>query len=218
MKLILSRHGNTFGPGDKVCWVGSRNDLPLVDEGFEQARRFAAALKKAGVMPTEIYCGTLKRSRDYAHILMEELGIERAEIEDKRLDEVDYGEWTGLSNQEIVDQFGKKAEKALDGWSKRSEWPVDAGWGGGEDVIVSATRGFVDDLLARHGEEDVVVAVSSNGVLRYFLKNVEGAFEQKVEEEAFKMATGNISQFTFKNDEWSLDCWNKNPAKDGVLK
>ena len=43
MKLILARHGNTFGPQDKVTWVGSTNDLPLVEEGLAQAQRFGAA-------------------------------------------------------------------------------------------------------------------------------------------------------------------------------
>ena len=48
MRLILSRHGNTFSPGEKAVWVGRRSDLPLVEEGRRQAVRHWARLVSAG--------------------------------------------------------------------------------------------------------------------------------------------------------------------------
>ena len=43
VELLLVRHGNTFGPGDAVTWVGAREDLPLVESGEAQARMRASA-------------------------------------------------------------------------------------------------------------------------------------------------------------------------------
>ena len=47
-KILLARHGNTFGPGDRIVWVGAQEDLPLVEKGEEQARALGNALRGAG--------------------------------------------------------------------------------------------------------------------------------------------------------------------------
>ncbi len=60
--LLLARHGNTFAPGQKVVWVGARNDLSLVESGLAQAHVLAEALEKASVKPDAIYAATLKRT------------------------------------------------------------------------------------------------------------------------------------------------------------
>ena len=39
--MILSRHGNTFSPGDKIIRAGSGEDLSLVERGIEQAQLLA---------------------------------------------------------------------------------------------------------------------------------------------------------------------------------
>ena len=55
MKLIIARHGNTFDPKDKVVWVGSRNDLPLVSKGVAQAHNLAKDLKNRELLPSKIF-------------------------------------------------------------------------------------------------------------------------------------------------------------------
>ena len=57
MRLILARHGNTFGPGDTPVWVGAREDLPLTDKGRVQSIQFGLALKEAGITPARIIAG-----------------------------------------------------------------------------------------------------------------------------------------------------------------
>ena len=68
-QLLFARHGNTFGPGDKVVWVGRETDLPLVDKGLEQAAAAADALKRKGLIPDAIYCASLQRTRRFATIV-----------------------------------------------------------------------------------------------------------------------------------------------------
>ena len=69
MKLILCRHGNTFGPDDTPVWTGSSNDLPLVEKGLEQARLMGEWLKKNNITPTTIYAGHLIRVKKFADII-----------------------------------------------------------------------------------------------------------------------------------------------------
>ena len=49
MDILFARHGNTFGPGDKVVWVGRETDLPLVEKGLAQAEAAGQALVRAGL-------------------------------------------------------------------------------------------------------------------------------------------------------------------------
>ena len=63
MKLYLIRHGNTFAPGDKVTWVGSQNDLPLVESGIQQAQTLSSALQKQNIIPKaeqQVYIDRIK--------------------------------------------------------------------------------------------------------------------------------------------------------------
>ena len=69
--LLFARHGNTFGPGDKVVWVGRETDLPLVEKGLEQAAAAAEALRRTDLIPDAIYCASLQRTRRFAAIVAE---------------------------------------------------------------------------------------------------------------------------------------------------
>ena len=71
MKIILARHGNTFGPGDTPVWVGAKEDLPLVEKGCEQSAAVGAYLKSEGLMPDRIISGPLKRTLEGADIVAE---------------------------------------------------------------------------------------------------------------------------------------------------
>ena len=73
--FLFARHGNTFGPGDKVVWVGRETDLPLVEKGLQQAAAAAAAFRRKGLIPEVIYCASLQRTRRFAEIVAETLGI-----------------------------------------------------------------------------------------------------------------------------------------------
>lgn len=189
MRLILARHGNTFARGEKVVWAGARNDFLLVDSGVQQAHRLADALLVAGVHPAAIYTGPLQRTRTYGEIVRERMNIQRSIIIDDRLNEIDYGSWSGLSDDEIIAQFGKGE---LVNWQKSSSWPVGAGFAPNESEIVAELRLFTLALVSLYDSDASVLIVSSNGRLRYFLTLVEDEFERRKNHGSFKVSTGNI--------------------------
>ncbi len=162
-EILFARHGNTFGPGDKVVWVGRASDLPLVERGLEQAHEAAAALARLGSVPTTVTSGTLKRTRGFAEIVCRELGVAEHRI-DSRLDEIDYGTWEGLSSEEIAQLPGGAA--AQEAWQKQDAWPEGAGWRTTQADILTALTGLLADLTAGSGGNRPLV-VSSNGILRF---------------------------------------------------
>lgn len=208
MKIILSRHGNTFSTTDPVIWVGATQDLPLVDLGLLQAKCLAQALQKAEIHPKAVYCGPLKRTRDYAAIVLEQLHSSRKSIVDTRLNEIDYGNWAGLTNTQIQEL---DEDKELSAWENLSVWPKIATWKGSPSHMIKEIREFSKDLITQYQSTDTILVVSSNGRLRYFLKLIPGLFEWHVKNNAFKVATGNICLLTYENRKWQMKFWNKKP-------
>jgi broad specificity phosphatase PhoE len=189
MRLILVRHGNTFEPGEKVLWVGSRTDLPLVVKGLEQAQAIGNALAKADIKPAAILTGPLRRTWETATIIAEIIHFPKESIViDERLREIDYGVWEGKSSDEIRALYG---EKELLDWDKHNRWPALAGWTPTEATIAEGVMALMSQLLDNYTASDTVCIVSSNGIFRVLGRKLAPTSAQ------IKMSTGNISVIDF---------------------
>lgn len=149
--LLLVRHGETDWNRDGR-WQG-HSDTPLNDAGREQARRVAADLGGVDV----IYASDLARARETAEIIAADLGLDVRT--DARLRERSFGAWEGLSAPEIEEQFGDELAR----------WRVGDGAGADDaepfEAFARRIRDFVDEVVARHPEEAVLV-VSHGGSIR----------------------------------------------------
>lgn len=210
VELLLVRHGNTFGPGDAIVWVGKGQDLPLVESGRAQARRLRDALQASDWSPTAALSGGLKRQVEHLEIAT---GGTPEPSRVEALDEVDYGVWGGLSTEEIVERFGSEA---VMGWNERSEWPKDADWPETREEVQARVRAFANAVAdGEFGER--VIACSSNGLLRWFLDLVPNGFEDAVVSNSFKVRTGNVCRLIAQRPnstgdvDWSIDRWNLAP-------
>lgn len=210
MQILFSRHGNTFNPGEIPVWVGASDDLPLVSSGVQQAKSLARAMQKIGFIVKAVYCGSLKRTRDYANIILSELHSSLMPIIDPRLNEIDYGAWSGLSNV-TIQKMGGGAELAA--WENYSQWPQKARWSGSPDQIIGEIQAFTDDLVKKYAPEDKILVITSNGRLRYFLTLIPGAFEEHVQTKNVKVATGNLCLFVYAYQHWQIKFWNKKPSE-----
>lgn len=206
MQLILARHGNTFNQGDRICWVGSRNDLPLVEHGIVQAKQVGAALKDISL--SAVYYAPLKRTQHFAELAAAVCNTGAPLVMDERLLEIDYGQWSGLSDAEIAEKYG---EQCLRDWVDKSIWPYDCGWSGNEKTVTAEIESFVADLLENQPADANVLIVSSNGKLRYFLKLVKDEFEKRVNERTFKVATGRVCLLSWQDKGFRLRLWNEQP-------
>ena len=205
MKLVLARHGNTFAPGEKVVWAGSRNDLPLVPRGYEQAAALNVALQPLGTRLAAVYCGPLSRTRVYADTAVAGLGLS-PQI-DARLNEIDYGAWSGLSTDQVIARFGDAAWRS---WEECGAWPDAGDWGSDPAAHRQAAQLFLADLERNHTPADaVVLAVTSNGALRFFAA-LCGAIEAGGR--VPKVKTGHICVVECTAGKRSILGWDMHPS------
>jgi broad specificity phosphatase PhoE len=205
-QIVFARHGNTFGPGDKVVWVGRASDLPLVERGRDQAHEAAAALKTLELRPSVVVSGTLKRTRGFAEIVCADLGITDHRI-DSRLDEIDYGAWEGLSTEDIAALPGGAA--AQDAWQKHDVWPEEAGWSSSKADILAALGGVLADLITgQYGPRPLVV--SSNGILRFAPGLLHAPTTGPLQ-----LKTGALGCCDHRDGGWAVRFWGMAP-KDAI--
>lgn len=197
-KILLARHGNTFGPGDTPVWVGGKEDLPLVESGKAQARALGEALAAAGLTPGRIVCGPLKRTRRAAEIVAGLTGFAGTPEIDERLKEIDYGSWGGKSNDEIVAEFG---QEALDSWDKHHRRPDGADWSPDEITLKANALAAMRDAA----QGPLTLVVTSNGVLRYMHAALSGADSNA------KVKTGHICAADIEGEAGTRLFWNEKP-------
>lgn len=200
-KILLARHGNTFGPGDTPVWIGAKEDLPLVESGEAQATALGAALAEAGLTPGRIVCGPLKRTRRAAEIVAALIGFAGTPEIDERLKEIDYGSWGGKSNDRIVAEFG---QEALDTWDKHHRRPEGADWSPDEATLKSNALAAMRDAATG----PLTLVVTSNGVLRYMHGALTGANGNA------KVKTGHICAADIEGEAGTRLFWNERPDAD----
>jgi broad specificity phosphatase PhoE len=201
-RLLLARHGNTFGPGDKVVWVGAQEDLPLVASGEAQATALGEALRDSGVKLARLICGPLLRTRRAAEIVATITGFGGTIEIDDRLREIDYGSWGGRSNEEIEQEFGADA---LAEWDQHHRRPKGVDWSPEESVIrANALAAMADAIM----EDRPTLLITSNGVLRYIYGALEG------EPASAKVKTGNVCAVRLNGDRGQRLFWNEKPNAD----
>src|SRR5438045_3881225 len=102
-RLYLIRHGEVEASYHRK--FGGRLDMDLSDLGHEQSRALADYLK--GVSFDAVYASPMKRVRQTLQPLLPHLKTVPVVINDLR--EVDFGCWTGLGWEEVLDQFNCRA-------------------------------------------------------------------------------------------------------------
>ncbi len=100
------------------------DDSPLTETGVRQARAYAGVLGqlipgediRAGNVP--LHASPLGRTRRTAQYLIDALGFPAEAVHfEPRLIEFDYGDWSGLTNDEIEQHFpGALEEREADKW------------------------------------------------------------------------------------------------------
>lgn len=102
--VILWRHGQTdYNAAGKLQ---GQVDIPLNATGISQATQAAAVL--SGVRPSVVITSDLSRAADTAKYLAELTGVET--IVDTRLRERSFGDWEGLTRQDIQQRWPDEYE------------------------------------------------------------------------------------------------------------
>jgi len=164
--LILARHGrstsNTAG-----TLAGRTPGVTLDDTGIGQAED--AATRIADLPLSAAFTSPLERCRQTAKVLVRGHGI-RATT-DRRLTEVDYGDWSGHRLSEL-------AKKPL--WRTVQTQPSAARFPSGESLAemsaraVTAVRSLDARVRDEHGADAIWLAVSHGDVIKAVLADALG--------------------------------------------
>ena len=206
LDLILVRHGNTFEAGETPVQVGAASDLPLTAKGEEQAQRVADYLVEAQLTPAALHAGPLLRQLRTAEIVAEQLGGVSIELRSE-LSEIDYGAWEGKTPQELLAVWPEQ----YSAWTKRSVWPDAFGYR--ERVLIERLTEWLGLVRKEFVSGQCIVAVSSNGILRYLyslLFPVEwDALVEQGNVGQVKVGTGHLCHVHLKRGLATLITWNK---------
>jgi broad specificity phosphatase PhoE len=176
--FYLLRHGEHNVQG-KIC-AGRMSGVVLSDKGRSEAEAAARLLADAGI--AAIYASPMERTRETAAIISEQLGGLPVTVRDD-LAELDFGEWTGLTFDEV---------------RKDPRWPAWATHRSlscipGGETMRDVQRRVVEAVMEMRAEhlDDHIAVVSHGDVIRAALVFALGMpldFYARIE-----VATGSLS-------------------------
>jgi broad specificity phosphatase PhoE len=159
-RIIILRHGRT--EWNRVEKFRGRADIGLDRVGIEQAE---AAAKRIGEWPiSAVYSSPLQRAMATSDIVASRLGIGVNLLPE--IVDIDYGEWQGLSTQEVIDRYHSLYSK----WIKD---PDDVKFPGGESFsrVRDRISRTVEVLIQQHPKESIVL-VTHKVICQVFVLNL----------------------------------------------
>jgi broad specificity phosphatase PhoE len=155
MEIIIVRHG--LSEANKAGIVSGHLDTPLSKEGKDQAQKMAARL--AGLKIDAIFSSPLKRAIDTALPLAEKIGTKV--IVDRRLIELNWGDFESKPDADFIKVYGAPARDILD------TYKYDFSEYGGEtsEQVEARIKSFLEDLKKQPYQ--LVLVVCHGGVVRW---------------------------------------------------
>lgn len=156
-RLLLVRHGLT--DWNVSGRFQGQTDVPLNKTGRLQAEALARRLAGEGILC--IYASPLQRARETARIIAAPIGC--PVILDLRLCELHFGDWEGLTYEQIA----QRQPQALAAWQANSETTPPPG---GESLAQLAARAsaFLQDIRSLYEEKTVLLA-AHGGLLQVMI-------------------------------------------------
>lgn len=171
--LVLVRHGESEWNA-KSLWTGW-TDVELTERGREQARSEASLL---GNMKFDIcYTSTLKRAKQTWDEIRAEINAKDIPtIEDKALNERDYGDLTGKNKWKIKEEYGEELfQKWRRSWDERPPKGESL-----RDVYERVVPYYQAKILPEIKNGRNVIVVAHGNSLRALIKYLENIPETEI--------------------------------------
>jgi broad specificity phosphatase PhoE len=161
-RIFLIRHGSTILTAEDR--FAGATDVPLSDEGREQAARLSQRLAEVPV--AAVYASPLGRTMDTAGILA---GPHHLTVQPRDgLREISHGHWEQLTRHEVEQRFPAEA-------SAWEEDPYTFAPKDGESGLAVTARALPALLdIVRHHEGQPVIVVSHKATIRLLLSSLLG--------------------------------------------
>ncbi|NMA60489.1 MAG: alpha-ribazole phosphatase [Firmicutes bacterium] len=167
LRLYLVRHGETDWNREKR-YLG-HTDLPLNQNGEWEVSHLRENLRE--VLFERCYTSDLRRARQTATTILGGRDVQL--IEELALRELDFGEWEGLTYDEICQRYPQEAQKWVESGGRSS--PFD-----GEDLgdLEVRVASWLNSLLAENIKGNILV-VTHGGPVRILLCLLLGISSEK---------------------------------------
>ncbi len=194
MRLLIARHGQTKHNLDHR--YQGRTDAPLNETGLAQAGKLADRLSSEKI--DVIYSSDLMRCVRTAEFIAKSHNLRINK--DVRWRELSFGEWEGMSYNEIQTQSPDLLEKWLAD-------PAHVSPPSGETLTQLAARvkSALDEMKAQHKEQTVLL-ITHGGIIRALLCRVLGVDLNRHSQ--FESATGSVSEISFFDEGATLNLFN----------
>ncbi len=207
-RLLIARHGNTFGSGDVVKRVGT-TDLPLVESGLKQGAMLGAYLKQNDLIPDVIFTSKLKRTVQTAEQAQRSMQTNLPTETLSIFNEIDYGPDENQPEEQVIARVGVEALRAWENIAR-----VPAGWKVDPLELINHWQDFSDRLLRDYAGKTILV-VTSNGIARFapYLTGDFAAFSARYD---IKISTGALCVFenSLPAKVWGCLKWNVKPGSE----
>jgi len=193
-ELILVRHGQTkTNIKGKIHKYADSEELTIV--GAVQIKKTSEALRKHN--PVVVYSSKEKRAIQSAKIISDELNIPLIELDG--LQERNWGDFAGLSFQEIKDRAGMDKMSFDERYTFHP--PNGESWKETEERLLDALNKILSE-----SENDTVVLVTHGGSIRIYMPTLLGVSR----EESYKYDPDNasISVFDYEDGRFSKIVYN----------
>ncbi|MDF7672603.1 histidine phosphatase family protein [Lactobacillus sp. ESL0701] len=161
LNVYIVRHGET--DTNKMGAInGSSVDLPLNQTGIKQVETLRDSFDINQI--DYVYASPLKRAQQTAKILAQD---KREIITDKRLTEMNYGNWDGKDTQEIRDKYPQVFDEL--GYFKENY--SDYSTGESYQELGARLMDFWHDLIQQH-ENEAVLLVFHGTASRSMVQNI----------------------------------------------
>lgn len=162
MKIYITRHGQT--DWNVQHKAQGRTDIPLNETGRKQAEELRDKIKHLKF--DAVYASPLKRARETAEIATD--GKYKIQFDD-RLMERSLGDFEG------------KASTEVDNWLKKTGYNIEdiklnISVGNIEPIrdVLSRTKAVLDDIKAKHSNDETILIVAHGQVVRGLHHNIVG--------------------------------------------
>lgn len=154
-EIIFIRHGHSAHTEKGLVAGGDGADPELSDLGLREADATAELLAnppsawRLAMKDPIVISSNMLRTRQTAEAIARKLNVET--VLDPRIREIFFGEWNGLTNDELF----SKDQKLLDSW----QGSLDFRPPGGESIedLIARTGSFVDEIRTNYPNRTVVV-------------------------------------------------------------
>lgn len=170
-RIILVRHATPANYDGSRKYIG-RTDLPLSEEGVKEAGMFGRWISE-NIKFDRIIASPLKRAYETANLIKGACDFEGEIAIDSRIQEIDAGEWEGISMQDAREQFPVEYEaRGADLYN----WKFP----GGESFSDTSERfeDFIKEIVRENpNKKETIVVVTHAGVIGAFIARI-GAIEK----------------------------------------